>query len=251
MAVKIRLNKYIASSGTTSRRGADELIKEGKVKVNGKIIMTPGIEITEKDVIEVRGQKITAQEKIYIILNKPPGYITTKDDPQNRKIIYNLLPDNLHNLKPAGRLDKDSSGLLILTNDGELIQKLIHPKIRTPKVYKITVEGKVTQQDLSKMQKGIEIEKGKIAYAEAVILDYFKSETTLEIVLYQGYYRQIRRMMDILRHPVITLKRTAHANIVLTGLDRGKYRYLSRQEVEELYNYLKKQNKNSIVATGK
>lgn len=240
MQAQIRLNKYIASAGIASRRGADELIKNGKVKINGNVVTNPGTVITEEDTVEINGQKLKIQEKKYVIFNKPAGYITTRSDPHDRKTIYNILPPELYKLKPAGRLDKDSTGLIILTNDGELIQKLTHPKGLIPKVYKVVVEGKVSQQDLITLQKGIKIEKGKTAYAESTIINYEQGKTTLEVVLYQGYNRQIRRMMKYINHPVISLKRIAHANIVLTGLEKGKYRYLSRQEVNELYNYLKK-----------
>ena len=240
MPESIRLNKYIASSDIASRRGADELIKTGKVKINGEVITNPATVITKRDAVEVNGKKIRPLEQKYVIFNKPAGYITARRDPHERKTIYDLLPSEIHKLKPAGRLDRETTGLLILTNDGELIQKLTHPKGRVPKVYRVTAEGKVTQQDLFDLKKGIEIEKGKIAYAEAVILDYAQSKTTLELVLFQGYNRQIRRMMDKINHPVISLKRISHANINIAGLDKGKYRYLSRKEVEILNNYLKK-----------
>ncbi|OGI17800.1 MAG: hypothetical protein A2255_04605 [Candidatus Melainabacteria bacterium RIFOXYA2_FULL_32_9] len=242
MSYQIRLNKYIASSDITSRRGADELIKTGKVKINGEVITNPATIITNRDSVEVNGKKIKPLEHKYVIFNKPAGYITARRDPHERKTIYDLLPPEIHKLKPAGRLDRESTGLLILTNDGDLIQKLTHPKGLVPKVYRVTVEGKITQQDLFNLKKGIEIEEGKIAYAEAVILEYIHPKTTLEMTLYQGYNRQIRRMMSKIGHPVISLKRIAHANITLTGLDKGKYRYLSRKEVDYLSNYLKKLN---------
>jgi len=243
MSNQTRLNKFIASTGIASRRGADELIEAGKVKVNGKPVEEPGMSVSEKDVVEVDGQKIKVRAEKYIIFNKPAGYITTKSDPQNRKTIYDLLPPEVHHLKSAGRLDKDSSGLLIMTNDGDLIQKLTHPKGQVPKVYRVTVEGRITTQDIFALKKGIEIEKGKIAYADAVILNYEKPVTTLQITLYQGYNRQIRKMMDKVNHPVITLKRIAHANIVVQGLAKGEYRYLAKNEVNDLFNFLKKVEK--------
>jgi 23S rRNA pseudouridine2605 synthase len=249
MAQQIRLNKYIASAGIASRRGADELIEEGKVKVNGQPVTEPGMSVTSKDKVEVNGKKIVLQQKKYAIFYKPAGYITTRKDIKDRKTIYDLLPKEMYDLKPAGRLDKDSTGLLILTNDGDLIQKLTHPKGIVPKVYKVTVEGKISHQDLDRMKKGIELEKGKTAYADAVVLECSNQTTTLEMTLYQGYYRQIRRMLKILNHSVTALKRVSHANIVLFGLDRGKYRYLSGKEVDELYNYLKnleKKNHNTL-----
>jgi pseudouridine synthase len=243
MPSQIRLNKFIASTGIASRRGADELIEAGKVKVNGKPVEEAGMSVSEKDVVEVDGKKIRVRTEKYIIFHKPAGYITTKSDPQCRKTIYDLLPIDVHHLKSAGRLDKDSTGLLIMTNDGDLIQKLTHPKIHVPKVYRVTVEGKITAQDIMSLNKGIEIEKGKIAYADVVVLECDKSKSTMQLTLYQGYNRQIRRMMDKINHPVIALKRIAHANIVLQGLDKGQYRYLARNEVRDLFNYLKKAEK--------
>jgi len=241
---KIRINKYIASTGLTSRRGADELIQEGKVKVNGKIVKEPGMLITEKDIVFVDDKKIEVKGKKYYIFNKPPGYITAKSDPQGRKTIYDILPDFLKNLNSVGRLDKDSSGLLILTNDGEILQKLTHPSVKVAKIYKVTIEGKLTREELIKLENGIEIEEGKIAYAEVVVLEYIKGVSTLQATLYQGYNRQIRRMMEILGHPVKTLKRLAHASVNISGMERGQYRQLRPKEVSNLKDYLRKRENN-------
>lgn len=240
MPQTIRLNKYIADAGIASRRASDELIKSGKVRVNGSMVELPGTMVSAKDRVEVNGKIISSQEKKYVIFNKPPGYLTTRSDPEGRKTIYYILPEELRKLKPAGRLDKDSSGLIILTNDGELIQKLTHPKHPAPKVYMVRVEGKINSNDIAALEKGIEIEKGKTAYAEAAVIDYKDSVTTLEVVLYQGYNRQIRKMTDKINHPVISLKRISHANINISALEKGKYRYLSKKEVRDLFNYLKK-----------
>ena len=245
MPQKIRLNKYIASCGIGSRRSADDLIKTGAVRVNDKVVDTPGFSITEKDVVKVKGKIIKPEKKDYVIFHKPPGYITSTEDEKGRKTIYDILPSKLKGLRTAGRLDKDTSGLLILTNDGELIQKLTHPGKHVPKVYRVVAEGRFKEQDLIKFRDGIEIEKGKIAYADAVILDYANSQTTLEMTLFQGYNRQIRRMLDKIKHPVVSLKRISHACIDLTGLERGKYRYLSRKEVQDLNNYLRNIEKNT------
>lgn len=240
MQQKTRLNKFIASCGYSSRRAADELIKSGVVKINYQVVDTPGITISEKDTIKINGKIIKPEKKGYIIFNKPAGYITTKEDEKNRKTIYSILPDKIKNLKPAGRLDKDSTGLIILTNDGELIHKLTHPQKRVPKVYRVTAQGKVTEKDIFLFQKGIEIEKGKIAYADVAILDYSNSVTTMEMTLYQGYNRQIRRMLVKTGHPVISLKRISHACVELGGLNKGSYRYMNKKEVQNLINYLKK-----------
>lgn len=245
MLESVRLNKYIASCGITSRRGADELIKEGRVKVNGKVITEAGSSVTAKDKVQVDNKPIAAENKIYIVFNKPPGYITTRSDEKGRKTIYENLPENLRTLRTAGRLDKDSTGLIILTNDGELIQKLTHPTAKVPKVYLVSAKGKVTMEDLLKFQQGLEIEKGKIAYAQGAIYNYENGISTLELVLHQGYNRQIRKMLDIVGHPVVSLKRVQHANITLGALKKGKFRFMKTKEVDNLYKYLKNIEKNS------
>jgi len=239
MAETTRLNKYIASCGVASRRGADALIKNGKVKVNGKVVTELGMTITAKDKVEIDKKQVRQERKTYIVFNKPPGYITTRNDEKGRKTIYDNLPEELRTLRTAGRLDKDSTGLLILTNDGELIQKLTHPKAKVPKIYRVVAEGKITINDLHIFEKGLEIEKGQIAYAEAQILDYENNSTTLDMVLYQGYNRQIRKMLDMVGHPVISLKRTQHGSINLGALKKGKFRFMKPKEVDGLVKYLK------------
>lgn len=246
MAEQVRLNKFIASCGIASRREADELIKAGRVRVNGKVISEPGVSVTKKDKVEVDKKFISQEKKIYIVFNKPPGYITTRKDEKGRKTIYENLPENLRTLRTAGRLDKDSTGLLILTNDGELIQKLTHPKAKVPKTYLVVAEGKVTITDLLEFQKGIEIEKGKTAFAEGAILNYENNETTLELVLYQGYNRQIRRMLEKVGHKVVMLKRIQHASITLGGIKKGKFRFMNNKEVDNLFKYLKNIEKENI-----
>lgn len=236
----MRINKYLSSCGIESRRKADALIEAGLVEVNGKKIDSPGIDIKEKDVVKVKGKVVRPEKQEYVIFYKPAGYITTNKDEKGRKTIFDILPEKMQNLKAAGRLDKDSSGLLILTNDGELIQKLTHPKQQVPKVYIVMAQGKVTQNDLEKLAKGIEIEKGKTAYAEGIIVDYENSITTLQITLYQGYNRQIRRMFEAIKRPVVALKRISHANITLAGLKKSRFRYLKPKEVRDLNNYLAK-----------
>jgi len=241
---KVRLNKYIASCGLCSRRQADEYILAGKVKVNGITVTEMGITVSPKDKIIVDGKKLVTQKLTYIKYYKPAGYITTMSDEKGRKTIYDILPEEVHNLKPVGRLDKDSTGLLILTNDGELINQLTHPSLKIPKIYRVVAEGKVTSANLQTMADGIEIEKGQIAYAEARIADFEGKNTVLEIVLYQGLNRQIRKMLDFLGHKVISLKRLTCANIDLLGLKRGQFKYLKPKQIMELKNYIKKAGKD-------
>lgn len=238
-----RLNKFIASSGLCSRRKADELIEAGKVLVNGKVIKEMGFQVGPKDKVVIDKQLIRPQRHEYYKFYKPAGYITTSDDEKGRKTIYDILPKELHHLKPVGRLDKDSTGLLILTNDGELINQLTHPSVKVTKVYTVSVEGKITVNDLETLAKGIEIEKGKIAYAEAMVLDFDKNETMLQVVLTQGLNRQIRKMFDYLGHPVVSLKRIQHATIAIEGLKRGQVRIIKASQLKDLRKYIAKLEK--------
>lgn len=238
-----RLNKYIASSGLCSRRKADELIESGAVNVNGKIIKELGFQVSNKDKVFVNKVLIRPKRLEYYKFYKPAGYITTADDEKGRKTIYDVIPKELHELKPVGRLDKDSTGLLIMTNDGDLINQLTHPSLKVNKVYIVSVEGKITINDLETMYKGIEIEKGKIAYAEASVLEIDNKTTMLQVVLTQGMNRQIRKMCDFIGHPVISLKRVQHATISIDGLKKGQIKPIKPAQIKDLRNYLKKVEK--------
>lgn len=238
-----RLNKYIASSGLCSRRKADELIESGVVNVNGKIIKELGFQVGPKDKVFVNKVLIHPKKLEYYRFYKPAGYITTSDDEKGRKTIYDVIPKELSELKPVGRLDKDSTGLLIMTNDGDLINQLTHPSVKVSKVYIVSVEGKVGVNDLDTMYKGIEIEKGKIAYADAQIIEFDKDSTMLQVVLTQGLNRQIRKMFDYLGHPVISLKRIQHATISIDGLKRGQIKPIKPAQIKDLRQYLKKLEK--------
>ena len=237
---KIRLNKYIASCGIASRRKADELIEQGVVKVNGKIVKELGFLVSQKDKISVNSEILKPEKPVYIKYYKPSGYITTMDDEKGRKTIYDILPEEVHNLKPVGRLDKDSTGLLIMTNDGDLINEMTHPSVKISKIYRVVVKGKIGLKQLQELADGIEIEKGKIAYADARIVEYEGQNTVLEVVLYQGLNRQIRKMADYIGYPVIYLKRVMHGPIDLSGLKKGQFKYLKPQQIKELKAYIKK-----------
>ena len=236
----MRINKYIASSGFCSRRKADELIEAGRVQVNGKTVTLLGYEIRTKDKVAIDGKTLRMMKLEYYRFYKPTGYITTSDDEKGRKTIYDILPDELKHLKPVGRLDKDSSGLLILTNDGNLVYELTHPSIKVAKVYRVTVDAFLKVEDLEKLAKGIEIEKGKIAYCDCEIIERTKNETLLEITLYQGLNRQIRKMIEHIGHNVVHLKRIRHATIDLVGLKKGQYKPIKPKQIKELKTYLDK-----------
>lgn len=236
----MRINKYIAQAGIASRRHADELILSGRVKVNDKVVTMLGYEIRVKDKVTVDDKLVKVLKYDYYKFYKPTGCITTSDDEKGRKTIYDYLPIELHHLKPVGRLDKDSSGLIILTNDGDLIYDLTHPSIKVSKVYRVKVNCKIKYEELEKLAKGIEIEKGKIAYCDSQILEQDSNSTTLEITLYQGLNRQIRRMFEYLGHKVISLKRIRHATIDVVGLKRGEIKLIKQKQVKELKNYIQK-----------
>ena len=245
MSKTTRLNKYIASCGTYSRRKADELIEKGLVAVNGETVTELGYLVSEKDKVIIDNKIIHPEKKMYIKYYKPAGYITTSDDEKGRKTIYDILPDEIKMLKPVGRLDKDSTGLLIMTNDGDLINMMTHPSIKVSKIYRVVVKGKIKQNHLQIMHDGIEIEKGKIAYADARIVEYEGQNTVLEITLFQGLNRQIRKMTDSIGFPVISLKRVMHGTIDLSGIKRGQFKYLKPKQIKELKAYINKIIKNS------
>ncbi|MBR1753935.1 rRNA pseudouridine synthase [bacterium] len=236
----MRLNKYIASAGICSRRKADELIEQGHVSVNGKKVTELGFNVEEKDKVFINNEIVRPKRHDYYRFYKPTGYITSANDEKGRKIIYDILPPELHHLKPVGRLDKDSSGLIILTNDGDLINELTHPSVKVAKTYIVSVDGKVQLHHQQQMAKGIEIEPKKIAYADTQILETSNSSTMLKVILYQGLNRQIRKMFEFLGFNVISLKRVQHATITLEGLKKGQYKPIKPKQIKELKDYLKK-----------
>jgi pseudouridine synthase len=208
--------------------------------VNGKIVTELGYGVQPKDKVFVNKKLIHPVKHEYYRFYKPAGYITTSDDEKGRKTIYDLLPERLHHLKPVGRLDRESTGLLILTNDGDLINDLTHPSAKVPKLYRVTINGKITQNDIDKMSKGIEIEPDKKAYAQVDVLEIDNDSTTMEILLFQGMNRQIRKMFEYLGFEVISLKRIQHATLNLDGLKRGEFKPIKPQQIKELRNFISK-----------
>ena len=241
-----RLNKYIASTGLCSRRKADELIEAGKVSVNGKVVTELGFHVREKDKVSVDGKNIYPQKLEYYRFYKPAGYITTQEDEKGRKTIYDIIPPELRHLKPVGRLDKDSTGLLILTNDGELINQMTHPSIKVPKVYMVTINGRFTENNAKEMFEGIEIvtdaNEKKMAYAETMPIEVTNKSSIIQVVLYQGINRQIRKMFAKLGFEVEVLKRIQHAIITLEGMKKGQIKVLKPKQIKQLQSYLAKLN---------
>ena len=244
-----RLNKYIASTGICSRRKADELILNGQISVNGKVITELGFYVREKDKVSFEGKTIRPLNLVYYRFYKPAGYITTKDDEKGRKTIFDIIPSELQGLKPVGRLDKDSTGLIILTNDGELINEMTHPSIKVPKIYMVTINGRFTEAQAREMFEGIEIEtdqgEKKIAYAETLPIETTNKSSIIQVILYQGINRQIRKMFAKLGFEVIVLKRIQHATITLTGLKKGQTKIIKPKQIKELQTYLNKIKKEN------
>ena len=234
----IRLNKYIASSGLCARRKADELILQGSVSVNGKVVKELGYLVQPKDKVFVNKKLITPAKHQYYRFYKPAGYITTRDDDQGRKTIYDLLPEELFSLKPVGRLDKDSTGLLILTNDGDLINALTHPSVKVPKVYLVSINSSIHRHELEQLANGIELEPGKIAYADIEVLEMDSKHTEMRITLYQGMNRQIRKMFKSIGYEVKTLKRIQHATLTLDRLNPPEIKPIKPIQIRELKNFL-------------
>lgn len=237
---KVRLNKYIASAGICSRRKADEMIEQGLVNVNGKRVSELGYLVSEKDKVFIDEKLIHPLKHEYYRFYKPAGYITTADDEKGRKTIYDILPEELHKLNPVGRLDRESTGLIILTNNGELINELTHPSVKIQKVYIVSINGRINQNHIDQMANGIEIEPNKKAYAEVEVLEISNKSTLMEVVLYQGLNRQIRKMFDYLGFEVESLKRIQHATITLDGLKRGEFKPIKPKQVKELKAYIEK-----------
>ena len=224
----MRINKYIAHSGYTSRRKADDLIYESRVKVNGKIISEPGYKVKDGDRVEVDGKLLSLEEKFYIKLYKPVGFITSNFDPFNEKDLNDLVDIN-QRFFAAGRLDKDSEGLLIITNDGEFTNNLTHPKFKLDKEYIVKIDRGLKKAQEKVFEKGLDIGRGeKTSDAKLTYL----GDRTYRVNIHQGYNRQIRRMFKVLGAEVISLKRIRIGKIKLADLKKKEYRYFNDEELK-------------------
>ncbi len=230
-----RLQKYIANCGITSRRKAEELILQGKVKVNGELITELGFKVdTDKDKVYIDGKLIkTVENKIYIKLNKPVGYVTTVKDQFDRKCVIDLvdIPERIY---PVGRLDYDTSGLLLLTNDGDLSNRLMHPRYEVYKTYIAKVNGRLNSSDIGWLRHGIKIEDYTTAPALVDIIESDGIKATVKISIYEGKNRQVRKMLAAVGKTVISLKRISFGNIELESLQAGEWKNLSKKEIEYL-----------------
>ncbi|NLW22464.1 MAG: rRNA pseudouridine synthase [Tissierellia bacterium] len=232
----MRLQKYIARSGLASRRKAEELILQGRVKVNDVIVKELGTKVDpQKDTIKVDNKVIKLESnKVYIMLNKPEGYVTTLKDKYSVKIVLDLIHGIDERIFPVGRLDMDTSGLLLLTNDGDLAFKLTHPSFQVKKKYIALVEGIPTNNKLDKFRKGLKIDGRMTAKAHVRILKKYRDSALLEIIIHEGRNRQVRKMCKSIGHPVKKLKRIAIGDLELGDLDLGCWRHLTKKEVEYL-----------------
>lgn len=234
MTAKVRLHKYIAASGLASRRAAERMIAEGRIKVNDEIITTVGFTINPMtDRVEVDNKTIQAKAtKQYILLYKPKGTLTTVSDPFGRATVMELLPRR--DVFPVGRLDQDTEGLLILTNDGELTYRLTHPRYKVEKIYRAYVRGIPGKKELKLLRDGVTLEEGSVSPARVKLVEQHGGNSVLMIIIHEGKKRQIKRMCSAIGHPVIALKRVGFAFLTLKGLQPGEYRYLTEEEVNKL-----------------
>lgn len=230
----IRLNKYLANAGVASRREADEFIQAGVVKVNGQIVTELGTKITRADEVMFHDQPVRLESKVYVLLNKPKGFVTTTDDPENRKTVMELVKSACsERIYPVGRLDRATSGVLLLTNDGDLASKLTHPKYEKRKIYQVWLDKPVAMEDMQTIADGIELEDGEI-HADAISYVTEEDLSQIGIEIHSGRNRVVRRIFEKLGYRVTKLDRVYFAGLTKKNLSRGKWRYLSEKEVNML-----------------
>ncbi len=232
----MRINKFLAECNLGSRRKVEAFVRDGRIKVNGKVVTDLAFSVSENDLVEFDGTKVEPNKTlVYVMLHKPKGYITSTSDNRGRKTVLDLLPQELKFLKPVGRLDYDSEGLLLLTNDGEVAFNLTHPTHEVGKVYVAKVEGEVKESELAVLRAGVVIDGVRLSKCKVKKLDFKDNITKLEITIFEGKNRQIRKMFEAVGFKVVFLKRIQIGLLRLSGVYRGKFRYLTTQEI----NYIK------------
>jgi 23S rRNA pseudouridine2605 synthase len=232
-----RLQKILARAGIASRRKAEELIRQGRIAVDGRVITELGVKADpDRADITVDGQPVTVEEKIYLLLNKPVGYVTTLADPQGRPIVTDLLAGIPQRVFPVGRLDFDTEGALIMTNDGRLAHFILHPGYEVNKTYIAVVRGAPSSEKITRLREGIVLDGQRTWPAHVRILARKKGDTTLEIIIHEGKKRQVRRMLSEIGHSVKTLKRTAYGNLQLGSLSPGSYRRLTEKDLKKIFS---------------
>lgn len=232
----MRIAKFMADAGIASRRKCEDIIRMGVVSVNGNYIHDPALNVDpEKDVVYVQGKKLKAiKEKIYIMLNKPSGCVSTCSDDKGRETVLDYVRDIKERIYPIGRLDFNSEGLLLLTNDGELANKLTHPSHEVTKRYYTVIDSSLTEDDVQKLSKGVMLDDGKTAPAKVKVMKSESGRTELTIIIHEGRNRQVRRMFEAIGKRVVFLKRISEGDINLGTLKKGKYRYLTSEEIAYL-----------------
>jgi len=233
------LNKYVAHAGVSSRRAAAEMVKEGKVTVNGQVVTDPGTKVLYTDTVKVSGKKVTVSSHfVYILLNKPKDFLTTTSDPQGRKTVLQLISKATHErVYPVGRLDRNTSGVLLFTNDGDLAQKLSHPKNEMKKVYHVGLNKPLTKQDFDKIMGGLVLEDGPVQVDEMAYADP-KDKTQIGLEIHSGKNRIVRRIFESLGYDVKNLDRVMYAGLTKKNVQRGNWRFLTEKEIRTL-KYLK------------
>ncbi len=231
-----RLQKVIAHAGIASRRKAEELIVDGKVKVNGKVVKELGIKVSDQDRVEVEGIPLEREEPVYLLLYKPTGVISAVKDDKGRKVVTDFFPYIKQRIYPIGRLDYDTSGILLLTNDGEFANILMHPRYEVEKSYIAKVKGIPSREKIKQLERGIQLEDGKTAPAQVKVMSIDKKKQTsiIELKIHEGRNRQVRRMLEAIGHQVVKLKREQFAFLNLNGLATGDSRELTPHEVKQL-----------------
>ena len=232
----MRLAKYLSHAGIASRRQAEELIKQGRIKLNGCVVQKVATEVEPGlDRIEFDGQLVEAEEPVYILLHKPAGFISSVFDPQGRPTVLDLVADIQQRIYPVGRLDYDTEGLLLLTNDGQFTNLVIHPRYQIEKTYQARVKGVPTEKDLRRLREGVELDDGITSPAEVQMLEQDKRTSLLAITIHEGRKRQVKRMCMAVGHPVVHLKRIGLESLTLEGLTSGEYRFRSKGDVDRLW----------------
>lgn len=233
---KIRLNRFIANSGVCSRREADELITMGLISVNGKVITELGYKVNPGDEIRYENRILRAEKPVYILMNKPKGYITTTDDPQERKTVMHIIGNAVRErIYPVGRLDRNTTGLLLLTNDGDLADKLMHPSYNAKKIYKVELDRPLTKADFQKILDGVRLEEGKATVDDLAIVS--DDNKTVGIEIHIGWNRVVRRIFESLDYQVVRLDRSVYAGLDKKDLGRGEWRYLTKEEIVRLKHF--------------
>ena len=233
---KIRLNKFIANSGISSRREADELITMGLISVNGQVITELGYKVSPGDEVRYENKVLRAEKPVYILLNKPKGFITTTDDPQERKTVMHIIGAAVkERIYPVGRLDRNTTGLLLLTNDGDLADKLMHPSFNVKKVYKVELDRALTKADFQAISEGVRLEEGRATVDDLAIVS--EDGRTVGIELHIGWNRVVRRIFENLGYEVLKLDRTMYAGLDKKELGRGQWRFLSKEEIVHLKHF--------------